>query len=179
MKDQPRAPSLEQLRSQICWWWVICERCLHWVPVALVPLIIRRGANASSDRLRRSARCGNCRWKGATLQHPSWGGRETEWAVLPAPDRCEQYADPSRSTASSGFNRAPLRPRLPPWPRSLHSRKFICAAAARRYATIDAACRTLRCLENISNRRIGLSRFSLVSLSRLPAAVFGCRRRVR
>ena len=70
MKDQPRAPSLEQLRSQICWWWVICERCLHWVPVALVPLIIRWGANASSDRLRRSARCGKCSWKGATFSTP-------------------------------------------------------------------------------------------------------------
>jgi hypothetical protein len=54
MQDQPPPPSLGQLQRQICWWWVICEKCLHGVPVALVPLIIRCGANASSDRLRRS-----------------------------------------------------------------------------------------------------------------------------
>jgi hypothetical protein len=33
--------------------WVYCERCLHHAPVAFVPLMIRWGADASSDRLRR------------------------------------------------------------------------------------------------------------------------------
>lgn len=45
--------------------------------MALAPLIIRLGADASSDVLRRCARCTICGHKGATLKHPGWknGGR--------------------------------------------------------------------------------------------------------
>jgi hypothetical protein len=91
-----------QLRRQICWWWVICYRYLHGVPMALVPLIIRWGANASSDMPRRPGRCQECGWKGATLQHPSWGGRETEWVAFPmeqvrtqsnSPQLCSSHLD--------------------------------------------------------------------------------------
>jgi hypothetical protein len=39
--------------------------------MALAPLIIRWGGDASSDILRRSARCTCCGSKGADLQHPS------------------------------------------------------------------------------------------------------------
>src|SRR6185295_19829423 len=38
---------------------------------ALAPLSIRWGGDASSDLLRRSARCTCCGSKGADLQHPS------------------------------------------------------------------------------------------------------------
>ena len=54
------------------WTWVYCDKCLHHAPVAFVPLMIRWGANASSDKLRRCARCTACGHKGATLQHPGW-----------------------------------------------------------------------------------------------------------
>jgi hypothetical protein len=37
--------------------------------MAIAPLIIRWGPEASSDVLRRCARCGS---RGATLQHPSY-----------------------------------------------------------------------------------------------------------
>jgi hypothetical protein len=37
--------------------WVDCELCLHRKPVGYVPLIIQWGTNATSDMLRRSARC--------------------------------------------------------------------------------------------------------------------------
>ena len=51
--------------------------------MALAPLIIRWGADASSDVLRRSARCSRCGRKGATLQHPSCAGRETGFQPFP------------------------------------------------------------------------------------------------
>ena len=41
-------------------------------PVALAPLIIRWGEEASSDVLRRSARCARCGRNGASLTAPSW-----------------------------------------------------------------------------------------------------------
>ena len=57
------------------WFWVICGRfgfCFHKAPMAIAPLVIRWGADVSSDRLRRCARCTICGHKGATLQAPSW-----------------------------------------------------------------------------------------------------------
>jgi hypothetical protein len=50
------------------------ENCLHHAPLAPVPLMIRWGAETSSDRLRQCARCTKCGHKGATLQHPGWAG---------------------------------------------------------------------------------------------------------
>jgi hypothetical protein len=40
--------------------------------MAFAPLIIRWGPDASSDVLRRNARCTRCGRKGAMLTHPSW-----------------------------------------------------------------------------------------------------------
>ena len=59
MERAPTIPTLEQLRRGHPWCWVVCERCLHRRPVAFVPFIIRWGPDASSDILRRSARCTN------------------------------------------------------------------------------------------------------------------------
>jgi hypothetical protein len=73
MKQDPPRPTLDQLHRQAPWWWIVCQHCLHSRPVALVPFIIRWGPGTSSDMLRRSARCGKCGRKGATLQMPSWG----------------------------------------------------------------------------------------------------------
>ena len=64
MKPAPPAPMLEQLRRGHPWCWVVCERCLHRRPVAFVPLIIRWGPDASSNLIRRSARCTECGGKG-------------------------------------------------------------------------------------------------------------------
>jgi len=69
--------TLADLRGVTPWLWVICERCLHRAPTALAPWIIRWGADASSDMLRRSARCTECGGKGATIQIPGWGGLQT------------------------------------------------------------------------------------------------------
>jgi len=64
--------------------WVMCARCLRRTSTALAPWIIRWGTEASSDMLRRSARCRECGGKGATTQIPGWSGLEMpvrEWST--------------------------------------------------------------------------------------------------
>ena len=82
MKTETPVPTLEELRRTHPWCWVVCERCMHRRPVAFVPLIIRWGADASSDLLHRSARCDKCGAKGAALQHPSWAGMDAGWETF-------------------------------------------------------------------------------------------------
>jgi len=53
---------------------------------SLAPLIIRWGPDASSDMLRRCARCNVCGHKGATLQGPGWKNGEVEWEPFPVDD---------------------------------------------------------------------------------------------
>ena len=56
---------------------------MHRKPVAFVPFIIRWGPDASTDMLRRSARCTKCGRKGAALQHPSWAGMDVGFEPFP------------------------------------------------------------------------------------------------
>jgi len=86
-KRQPSGarPTLADLQRSHCWTWVYCEKCLHYAPMALVPLMIRWGAEASSDRLRQCARCTKCGHKGATLQHPGWAGTHIGFQPFPLP----------------------------------------------------------------------------------------------
>lgn len=67
-------PTLADIRKNTPWVWVWCNNpeCFRKAPMALTPLIIRWGMEASSDRLRNSARCVVCGRKGATIQLPSW-----------------------------------------------------------------------------------------------------------
>jgi hypothetical protein len=44
----------------------------HGAVMAIAPLIIRWGPDASSDMLRACARCTVCGHRGATLQSPGW-----------------------------------------------------------------------------------------------------------
>lgn len=78
-------PTLAELQRSHCWTWVYCGKCLHHAPMAFVPLIIRWGAEASSDRLRQCARCTKCGHKGATLQHPGWAGTHIGFQPFPSP----------------------------------------------------------------------------------------------
>jgi hypothetical protein len=76
-RDPPRPPlTLGELRKGSCWLWAYCRgrECHRSVPLALAPFIIRWGASASSDRLRRSFRCSACGGKGAMLMMPSHVG---------------------------------------------------------------------------------------------------------
>jgi transposase len=86
MREKPTPPTLAQLHQAACWGWLGCQnvQCLHTAPTALAPLIMRWGPDASSDRLRRSARCSRCGRRGATLQHPGWAGSEIGMRPFPA-----------------------------------------------------------------------------------------------
>ena len=84
METETPRPTLEQLRRGTPWCWVVCEYCMHRKPVAFVPFIIRWGPDASSDRLRRAARCTKCGRKGAALQHPSWAGMHIGFEPFPS-----------------------------------------------------------------------------------------------
>jgi hypothetical protein len=65
------------------WVWVNCEKCPHHAPLACAVPVIRWGANASSDKLRQCARCTACGHKGATIQHPGWGGADIGFLPFP------------------------------------------------------------------------------------------------
>ena len=73
LRPDPPRPTLAGMRQAAPWLWVWCKNvhCWHSAPMALAPLVIRWGTGASSDVLRRSARCTCCGNKGADLQHPS------------------------------------------------------------------------------------------------------------
>ena len=71
-----RRPSLGDLHRATPWLWVYCEKCSHKAPLACAVAVIRWGPNVSSDKLRRCAGCTACGHKGATLQHPGWGGAD-------------------------------------------------------------------------------------------------------
>jgi hypothetical protein len=57
--------------------------CLHRAPLALAPLIIRWGADTSSDVLRQCARCTVCGHKSATLQTAPWVSGEIGIQAFP------------------------------------------------------------------------------------------------
>ena len=78
-------PTLEGLQREAPWFWVYCNRlgCNHSAPMAVAPLVIRWGPDASSNNLRQSARCTRCGRKGATLRHPSFINLEVGIALFP------------------------------------------------------------------------------------------------
>jgi len=52
-------------------------------PFACAVAVIRWGPNTSSDKLRSCARCTACGNKGATIQHPGWGGNDVGFLPFP------------------------------------------------------------------------------------------------
>jgi hypothetical protein len=68
--------------------------------MALAPVIIRWGADASSDMLRTRVRCLRCGSKGATLQLPGWVNREVE--TLPFPGAYLVQEDAGREREGRG-----------------------------------------------------------------------------
>ena len=76
-------PTLGELQRATPWVWLWCERCQHHAPLACAVAVIRWGADASSDRLRQRARCSACGKKGATIQHPGWGGKDVGFLPFP------------------------------------------------------------------------------------------------
>jgi hypothetical protein len=77
-------PTLGELQRSSSWWWVYCERCPHYAPMAFAAPVILWGADTPSDKLRQCARCMACGHKGATLTHPTWGGSSIGFLPFPA-----------------------------------------------------------------------------------------------
>lgn len=75
-RDFGPPPTLAQIHRDTKWLWLVCNGCRHFQPVTLAQFVIRWGPDASSDILRRAARCGRCGGQGAVLQSPSWMGSE-------------------------------------------------------------------------------------------------------
>lgn len=85
LRGRPPVPTLGALRRSSPWLWMNCAAdCGHHRPVAFAPFIIRYGADASSDVLRRAGRCFTCGRKSAMLQHPSWVNTQIGWMPFPA-----------------------------------------------------------------------------------------------
>jgi hypothetical protein len=76
-------PTLGDLQRTTPWVWLWCERCQHHAPLACAVAVIRWGPDVSSDRLRQLARCSCCGKKGATIQHPGWGGNDVGFLPFP------------------------------------------------------------------------------------------------
>ena len=83
MKLRAARITLGDLHRATPWLWLYCERCSHSSPLACAVPVIRWGADTSSDKLRRSARCTACGHKGATIQRPSWGGADVGFLPFP------------------------------------------------------------------------------------------------
>jgi hypothetical protein len=64
-------PTLGNLQRNAPWLWLCCDRCQRRAPFACAVPVIRWGPDASSDKLRESARRTACGHKGARLQAPS------------------------------------------------------------------------------------------------------------
>jgi hypothetical protein len=84
MSRPPPIPTLGQLnRYEPHWVWWHCVRCQRYVAVPLAPFIIRWGADASSDLLRRHPRCTRCGTRGGLIQMPSIHTSETPYLPFP------------------------------------------------------------------------------------------------
>jgi hypothetical protein len=53
------------------------HKCRHYRATPLAPLVIPWGADASSNVLRKCARCSKCGHRGATMIHPSMDSEES------------------------------------------------------------------------------------------------------
>jgi hypothetical protein len=87
-RPQPRT-TLGILQANVPgkWLWLHCTSSAyssHYAPVAIAPFVIRWGPHASSDTLRRRARCSKCGHKGAATMCPSYVDAITGLAPFPA-----------------------------------------------------------------------------------------------
>jgi hypothetical protein len=74
-------PTLGALQRSSSWWWLYCEQ----LSALRADGVSGAGhSDAPGDVLRQCARCTVCGHKGATLQHPSWGGNGIGFLPFPA-----------------------------------------------------------------------------------------------
>lgn len=82
----PTMAELQRAAPHWCWIYCLnpfCERVLRPTPIAIAPYVIRWGPNASSDMLRRCARCMGCGHKGATLRVRQHDPERDDYAPFP------------------------------------------------------------------------------------------------
>jgi hypothetical protein len=101
MKHPAARTALGDLHRATPWLWLYSEKCSHSSPLACAVVVIRWGAETSSHKLRRSARCTACGHKGATIQRPSWGGTD----VLPRSFGADRRSGLDYCGAKPIFNR--------------------------------------------------------------------------
>jgi hypothetical protein len=83
-------PTIGELqRDAPHWCWIycgnaFCARIYRPTAITLAPYVIRWGAEASSNMLRRCARCTVCGHKGATLSHQGDDPEHDNYAAFPA-----------------------------------------------------------------------------------------------
>jgi hypothetical protein len=90
-------PTLAQIHHAASWVWLYCDRreCQHQAPIALAVPMILYGVHASSETLRRRARCCACGGLGAGLRLPSSDNPAIGGAAFPVAEM--KTADPARS----------------------------------------------------------------------------------
>jgi hypothetical protein len=77
---------LQKAPPHWCWIYCLnpyCERVSRPTAIAIAPYVIRWGANAPSDMLRRCARCVGCGHKGATLRVKQEDHARDDYAPFP------------------------------------------------------------------------------------------------
>ena len=76
-------PTLGDLHRATPWLWLYCEKCLHHAPLACAVPVIRWGADASSDVLRRRGPVYGLRPQGRDASAPELGRRARRLHAVP------------------------------------------------------------------------------------------------
>ena len=109
MKSPRTTTTLGDLHRATPWLWLYCEKCRHPAPIACAVPVIRWGPNTSTDKLRRCARCTACGHKGATLQHPGWGGADIGFLPFPVHLLALPRNPHDHEPADPGMNEWPVK----------------------------------------------------------------------
>jgi hypothetical protein len=117
----PPIPTLGDLEhsagryGQPDWLWVGCKGrlptgtpCGRRTAMRLADMISRYGPDASSDIVRRNARCSVCGGKGAVLIAPSWNSAARGWQAFPDGDGGEKGGAAGSAARTRGWNRRRL-----------------------------------------------------------------------
>lgn len=91
--DVPTLGALLAERHGAKWFWLHCIVC-HRTPVAvpLAPLVIRWGAHATSNMLRRNFRCAQCGARSTSITRPSWSDIATGVQLFPPEHALQVHA---------------------------------------------------------------------------------------
>ena len=103
MKTLRATSTFGDLHRATPWLWLNCQ---HYAPLACAVPVIRWGLNTSSDKLRQCTRCTACGSKGATIQHPGWGGADVGFLPFPAAPSARRRAPFVGRSPANAFGNA-------------------------------------------------------------------------